>query len=908
MTTRNLDALFKPRSIALIGASRREGSVGRVVARNLFHAGFEGPVMPVNPHERAIEGVLAYSDVAALPETPDLAIIVTPPKTVPGIVAELGARGTRGAVVVTAGFNTPAEEDKTGGQSRSLRQELLDAARPHTLRIAGPNCVGVMLPHLGVNGSFAHIPALPGDLAFVTQSGAMVTAMLDWATPRGIGFSHVVSLGDMADVDFGDMLDYLAVDPSTRAVLLYVEAVTDARKFMSAARACARSKPVIVIKGGRHAEGAKAATSHTGALAGADEVYDAAFRRAGALRVFTLEELFDAAQTLSTATALPRRGADKLAILTNGGGLGVLATDALIDGGGHLAELTPETITRLDGLLPSTWSRGNPVDIIGDAPGSRYAGALETLLEAREVDAVLAMHCPVAVADPTAAAQAVIDTLGPRDRRRAKPPVFTAWLGERAPLKARRLFSEAGMPSYDTPERAVRGFMHLVRYRRSQTELMETPPSIPDSEEPDGASVRALLQRAQREERVWLNEPEAKQLLAAYGIPVVATEVAGDVEAAVAAAGRIGYPVAIKILSHDITHKSDVGGVQLDLADADALRSAAEAMLERVRQNRPEARIEGFSVQAMARRPGAQELILGLVEDRQFGPVVLFGQGGTAVEVVRDKAVALPPLNLALARSLMAETRVYRLLEGYRDRPAADLDAIALALVRLAQLAADFADIAEVDINPLLADSKGVVALDARVRVKPSGAEAARGARARLAIRPYPKSLEQKGELRDGTIISIRPIRPEDEPALQRTFAHLTPEDVRMRFFSHMAALSHESAARLTQIDYNREMALVALDPEHPGEIWGWVTVAADPENRRAEYAVAVRSYLKGRGLGYLLMRRILAYAESCGIEEVWGDVLADNRRMLTMATDLGFTTQSCPDDPGVMRVVKRFG
>src|SRR5690554_4512864 len=903
MTTRNLDAIFKPRSIALVGASRRSGSVGQVVARNLFHAGFQGPIMPVNPRERAIEGVLAYPDVDALPEAPDLAIIATPAHTVPSIIDSLGARGTRGAVIITAGFNVGQ-----GQAGLALRQQLLDAAKPYTLRVTGPNCVGIALPRQGVNGSFSHIQALAGDLAFVTQSGAMVTAMLDWATPRGIGFSHVVSLGDMADVDFGDMLDYLAVDPSTRAVLLYAEAITDARKFMSAARACARAKPVIVIKGGRHAEGAKAATSHTGALAGSDEVYDAAFRRAGALRVFTLEELFDAAQTLSTATALPRKGGDRLAILTNGGGLGVMATDALIDQGGHLAELSPETLKQLDALLPVTWSRGNPVDIIGDAPGERYAGSLEALLEAPEVDAVLAMHCPVAVADPTAAAQAVIDTLGPKRKRRGRPPIFTNWLGEQAPLEARRRFGEAGVPTYDTPERAIRGFMHLVRYRHSQRELMETPPSIPDRGEPDSPRVAALLKRAQAEGREWLSEPEAKEVMAAYRIPVVKTEIAPDVESALQAAERIGYPVALKILSHDITHKSDVGGVRLDLLNAEAVRTAAEGILERVGELRPDAKVEGFSVQQMVRRPGAHELILGLMEDQQFGPVVLFGQGGTAVEVVRDKAVALPPLNLALARSLMEETRIFRLLEGYRDRPAADIDAIALALINLSQLAADFAEIAKVDINPLLADAKGAIALDARVRVKPAS-EVPRDRRPeyRLAIRPYPKHLEQVGELRDGTPIRIRPIRPEDEPALQRTFEHLTPEDVRMRFFSHMAALSHEAAARLTQIDYNREMALVGLDPDNPEEIWGWVTVAGDPDNRTAEYAVAIRSYLKGRGLGYLLMTRILDYAERRGIHEVWGDVLTDNRRMLTMAADLGFTTERNPDDPGVVRVVKRF-
>jgi len=902
MTTRNLEQLFQPKSVALIGASRRAGSVGQVVARNLFHAGFAGPGMPVNPRETAVEGVLAYRTVAELPVTPDLAVICTPPDTVAPLVAELGARGTRACVVITAGFG---EGSDLAGQQR--RQAGLDAARPHTLRVIGPNCVGVMAPHACLNASFSHIGALPGDLAFVTQSGAMVTTMLDWATARGIGFSHVVSMGDMADVDFGDMLDYLAVDQRTRAVLLYVEAVTDARKFMSAARACARAKPVIVIKGGRAAEGAKAASSHTGALAGADEVYDAAFKRCGALRVVTLEELFDAAQTLATAGSTMRTAGDRLAIVTNGGGLGGLATDALIERRGRLAALSPETMAALDAVLPATWSKGNPVDVIGDAPGSRYRGALLPLLADPGVDALLIMNCPVAVADQTEVARTVIETVAPGGSR-PKRPIFTAWLGESAPREARALFARARLPTYDTPERAVRGFMHLVSYRRGQQLLMETPPSVPEGDEPDTARVRALFETVRAAGRDILTEPEAKSLLKAYRIPTVATRVAATAEEAVKAADEIGWPVALKILSPDITHKSDVGGVKLDLRNAAALLEAAEGILARVREAKPDARIEGFSVQAMARRPRARELIVGLAEDRQFGPILLFGEGGTAVEVIKDKAIGLPPLNAMLAKAMMSETRIWRLLQGYRDEPPADLDAIARVLVRLSQLAADFAEVAEVDINPLLADGSGVIALDARVRLKPEAAiDRSRKPTYRLAIRPYPKDLEQWGELRDGTRIRMRPIRPEDEPALRETYRHLTPEDVRMRFFAHMNQLSHEAAARLTQIDYDREMALVALDPDDPEQILGAVRIAADPDGRRAEYAVAIRSYLKGRGLGYLLMSRILDHARSRGIEEVWGDVLAENHPMLDMAAALGFERHAEPDDPSVCRVVKRL-
>ncbi|MEO3427777.1 bifunctional acetate--CoA ligase family protein/GNAT family N-acetyltransferase [Pelagibius sp. CAU 1746] len=905
MTIRNLDALFKPRSIALVGGSRRDGSLGAVLARNLFHGGFEGPILPLHRKHESLEGVLAYPSVEALPLAPDLAIIATPPDSVPQLIADFAARGTRAAVVITAGVG-----DGDGG---GLRQRMLDAARPHLLRIVGPNCLGMMVPALGINASFSHIAPLPGDLAFVTQSGAMVTAMLDWATPRGIGFSKVVSLGDKADVDFGDLLDYLAMDPETKSILLYVESISHARKFMSAARIAARNKPVIVIKGGRFAEGAKAAASHTGALAGADAVYDAVFARAGMLRVYSLEELFDAAETLANyaAASSTRRGDSRLAILTNGGGLGVLATDALIEGGGKLAELAPETVAALDKHLPATWSRANPVDIIGDAPGSRYKAAMAALLRDPNSDAVLAMHCPVAVADPNEAAQAVIEARAESEQSHHRP-VLAAWVGEQAVGEARRSFAEHRLPHYPTPEQAVRAFMHLERYRHAQSLLMRVPPSVPESAAPDTALVRKLAATAIGEGREWLNEAEAKQALAAYGIPVLPAEVVATPGEAGAAAARIGGPVALKILSRDITHKSDLGGVALDLEGAEAVERAAEAMLKRIAKAAPKARLQGFTVQAMCRRPQAEELILGVVDDAQFGPVMLFGQGGTAVEVIKDKALALPPLDPVLAEAMMQQTRVYKLLQGYRDRPPAAIAEVAACLVRLSQLIIDVAEITEVDINPLLADSEGVIALDARIRLAGAslGEEAGRLCGAdRLAIRPYPKALEQTFALPDGQKIFLRPLRPEDAEALREGFRHMDPEDVRMRFFAQMREMPPDLAARLTQLDYDREMALAAFPA--PGEDHsakggdrgglGVVRLVADPDNQRAEFAIAIRSDAKGRGLGRALMERIMDFAVRRGLSEVWGDVLADNARMLALCDELGFQ-RGAPED-GIIRV-----
>jgi acetyltransferase len=887
MTIRNLDYLFKPKSVAVIGASNRDGSLGAVLTRNLVQGGLDGPVMPVNPKYAHVQSIAAYADITSLPVAPDLAVIATPPATVPQLIADLGARGTRAAIVISAGFSGNPE-------AAGLKQAMLDSARPHLLRIVGPNCLGVMAPPAGLNASFSHLPPLSGNIAFVTHSGAIVTSIIDWATGRGIGFSHIVSLGDMSDVDFGDMLDYLASDEGTDAILLYVEAVTHPRKFMTAARAAARSKPVIVIKSGRFSESAKAAASHTGALAGADEVYDAAFRRAGMLRVFQLEELFDAAETLSKA-GLPER--DRLTILTNGGGMGVIATDTLMATGGHLAELPESVIAALDKVLPPTWSRSNPVDIIGDAPGTRYADALRILLEDGDQDALLILNSPTAVASATDAATAVIDTLHGRQGQ----TVLTSWIGGESTRPAREMFSVHNVPTYETPSQAVAAFMHLVTYRRNQENLMETPPAAPAEIDPDIGRARQLIATALSEKRSWMTAIEAKQMLAAYGLPVAATLAAETPEDAAEAALEIDAPVALKILSADITHKTDVGGVILGLDGAEAVRAAATAMLEQVRKARPDARIDGFMIEEMIRRPGAYELIAGMSTDKQFGPVILFGQGGTSVEITKDKALGLPPLNLHLANDMIEQTRVWNLLKGFRGLPPVDLEAVAMTLIRISRMIVDFPQILEIDINPLLADSQGVIALDARIRVEPttiSGED-------RLAIRPYPAELEETIERQGDSPLLLRPIVPEDEPSLQKAFAGLTPEETRLRFAGLLKALPHVQAARFTQIDYDREMALVLTEPGAPGttEIFGVVRIHADPDNEQAEYAIIIRKAMSGNGYGTLLMKRIVEYARARGTGSIFGYVLSENTPMLDLCAELGFLRTALPEDSSVMKL-----
>lgn len=875
--------MFRPRGVAVVGASDRPRSVGRMVMRNLTEGGYRGAIMPVNTRHTVVGGLAAARTVRELTAVPDLAVICTPPPSVPGIIADLGAIGTRAAVVLTAGLTRGRVED-----GRTYQQAMLDAARPYLLRILGPNCVGLLVPGIGLNASFAHTSALSGNIAFVSQSGALTTALLDWAKSHHIGFSHFISLGDGADVDFGDALDFLASDPHTRSILLYIESISAARKFMSAARAASRNKPVIVVKAGRVPEGAKAAASHTGALAGVDAVYDAALRRAGALRVDTTLELFNAVETL--ARQKPLYG-DRLTIMTNGGGPGVMATDAYVRLGGKLAPLGPAVREQLGRVLPGVWSGANPVDIIGDAPVERYVETLKILLDDPESDAVLLIHAPTAIVPSTDIAQAVAPIAAASHKN-----VLTCWLGGDGVEPGRQAFVAAGVPTFDTPEQAARAFMHIVSYRHSREILLEMPPSAPVELMPDRVAAQRLVHDVLAADREMLTETEAKALLAAYGVPVVPTSIAADPDEAARRASEIGFPVAIKIVSPTITHKSDVGGVALNLSSEDEVHHAATGMIQRIAQLRPGAQLTGFSVQPMIRRPGAHELIVGAVVDPIFGPVVLFGQGGTAVEIIADRAIGLPPLNMKLARELVESTRVSRLLHGYRDRPAADETAIQLALMAVGQLIADMPEIIELDVNPLLADERGVLALDARVRLRPaktSGAE-------RLAIRPYPVELEARQYI-VGRDVLIRPIRPEDEPAFKRFLAEIAPEDIQFRFFHALREMPRSELARFTQIDYDREMAFVATDVGVPDGILGEVRVVIDPSNEQAEFAVMVRSDLKRHGLGHLLMSKIIDYCKARGTREVYGLVLSANRQMLDLAAHLGFR----PDFTGERGVVE---
>ncbi|MBL6945396.1 MAG: GNAT family N-acetyltransferase [Rhodospirillales bacterium] len=891
MSTLNLDKLFKPTSIAVIGASNRPGAVGAMVMNNLLQGGFDGPIMPVNPRRQSVSGVLTYPGIMDLPLTPDCAIICTPPKTVPGLIEELGERGTQAAIVLTAGL---ARE--TGEDGRTLQEAMAASAKAHDLRLLGPNCLGLLVPGIGLNASFSHLPAQPGKIAFISQSGALCTAVLDWARTNDIGFSHFISMGDTVDVDFGDVIDYLGSDPHTRAILLYIESIKERRNFMSAARAAARNKPILVIKSGRVAEGAEAAASHTGALAGSDDVYDAAINRAGMLRVDSIDELFAASETLSRSRLLK---GERLAIMTNGGGAGVLAVDTLIKGGGSLAKLESETLDKLNAKLPDTWSHANPVDIIGDAPGERYSHSLEVLCQAKEVDAILVMHCPTATASSTEAAQAIIDTA-----KNHKANVLTTWIGGEVVAEARQMFRDAGIATYATPEAAVQAFMHLVRYRRNQDLLTQTPPSAPTEFTPDTDHVKKMIATVIADGRDMMSEAEAKSVLAAYGIPTVRTEIVTTPEEAAEKAVEIGFPVALKILSRDISHKSDAGGVKLFLETAEAVKLEADAMLTKIGEAFPEANLEGFTVQQMAVRPGAHELIIGSADDNIFGPTMLFGHGGTAVEVIDDTAIALPPLNMGLAEELISRTRIAKLLRGYRDRPAVDFDAVKMSLLQVSQLIVDFPMIAELDINPLFADENGVLAVDARIRVqeRPAGEET------RLAIRPYPKQLEEDFALVDGRLTLLRPIRPEDEPEHYEFISKLTPEDIRFRFFGTVRELPHSEMARLTQINYEREMAFIASAPKEGGgyETLGVVRTNTDPNNERAEFAIVVRSDLHELGLGSKLLDKMIDYCKERKTNWMVGQVLEDNRLMLQLAESKGFSRKRVMNE-GVFEVTLKL-
>jgi acetyltransferase len=888
MSIRNLDKMFRPQSIAVIGASARPKSVGAALMNNLMAGGFDGPIMPVNPKAAALHGIMTYKDVASLPLTPDLAVIATPPDTIPALVDELGRRGTRAAVILTAGF---AEGEAATGKARAA--QMLAAARPHLMRIVGPNCLGIAVPGTGLNATFAPANLLSGNIAFLTQSGAMATTVLDWALPRGIGFSAIVSMGDMSDVDFGDLLDYFALDDATRAILIYAEGVTQARKFMSAARRTARIKPIIVVKSGRAAEGARAASSHTGALAGADVVYDAAFRRAGMLRVNEVEELFDAAATL--ARMAPQRG-NRLAIVTNGGGAGVLATDRLIEEGGRLATLSPDVIGKLNAVLPATWSHANPVDLIGDADADRYARSVSILMNDADNDALLVAYCPTAIGSSADAAKGLIGALSASGAAERKN-VFVSWMGAATVAEGRAQLVAAQIPDYETPERAVRAFMYLVHYRLNQDLLLETPSAGAPSPDNDLERARSIIRQALDDGREWLDPAEVATFLACYGISFARTQAVPDAEAAAKAAAEIDVPVALKIRSRDVVHKSDAGGVALNVEPA-AVEAAARQMNDKIARALPQAKLEGFIVQEMVHRPSAYELIAGVSTDATFGPVILFGQGGTAVEIIGDKSLELPPLNTSLARAQIERTRIAGLLKGFRDRPAADIDGVVKVLVQLSQIVADHAEVTEIDINPLLCDAQGIIGVDGRIRVRATTATA----QSRLAIRPYPQRLESKIRTPEGQAYDVRPIKPEDEPALRRFAEEVDTQDLWHGFFAPLRDRSHETAARLSQIDYDREMTLVAWED---GRVAGLARSLADADLDASECAVIIRADLRQKGLARQLLQALLTAIGSQGIRQAVLNFPADRARMLNIAKDLEFSVSPMAADAASLRAVK---
>ena len=903
MSTYRFDQLFNPKSVAIAGASPRETSLGNIIHKNLKAGGFGGMISLLNPRYSEIGGERCYARVSDMHAPPDVLIVAAPPLVIPDMLAEAGKAGVASAVILTAGL---------GHGPGSLSETIGKEARKTGLRIIGPNCLGMLAPHAGFNASFAARMPLAGDLALVSQSGAVVSGVIEWAHTRQVGLSGVVSLGDMLDVDFGDCLDYFAEDRKTRAILLYVEAIRDARKFMSAARAAARVKPVIVIKSGRHAAAAKVAATHTGALAGTDAVYDAAFRRAGLLRVFDLDELFSAAEMLGRQS--PFDG-NRLAILTNGGGLGVLAVDRLADLGGTLASLSTETIATLDTRLPPIWSRANPVDIIGDATPERYSQALEAVMADKDVDAVLVMNCPTAISSAAKGAEAVVATVQ-RDRGATgkTKPVFSVWLG--AEVSTTQMFEGARIPSFSTEAEAINGFMQLVRYRQVQNELMQTPEALPKGDKANRLKARAILLTALKEGLSWLNPIDVADLLGSYGIAVTPTKLATTPEEAAAIAADFlkdgAAACVVKILSRDIVHKSDVGGVRLNLATPEQVADAAREIMAAAKRLRADARVEGVTVQPMIRKAHARELIAGMVDDPVFGPVIAFGTGGTAVEIINDKALALPPLDLRLAHDLIGRTRVSRLLDAYRDVPAANRDAVALVLVRLAQLTEDNPEITGIDLNPLLVDATGAIALDARVAIAmpPKGIPASGitsalqepHGQSRFAIRPYPAQWERSLSLKNGMKLRFRPVRAEDEPLFRAFFPKLEAEDLRLRFFMAVKAPGQAFVARLTQLDYARSMAFLALD-DATGELLGVVRLHGDANHRFAEFAVIVRSDLKGQGLGWELMQLILEYAKAEGYAEVNAEVLAENTTMLEMCMSLGFSIADSGDSPGIRKV-----
>ena len=895
----HLRSAMAPRSLAVIGASERSGALGAAVFGNIRAGTFAGAVYPVNPKYRQLDGLRCYARLADLPEAPDLAVIVTPAATVPGLVDQAAVLGVRHVIVLSAGFA------EAGAEGKALQDDLLARARAHGVRVLGPNCLGIMRPGIGLNASFARAPARPGSVALVSQSGAILAALLDQAWAAGFGFSSVVSTGAGMDVEFAEILDFLANDPDTRSIVLYIEGVHDARGLLSSVRAAVSAKPVVVLKVGRHLSGSAAAMSHTGALVGNDAVFDAALRRVGAIRIAQYNQLFAAAQTLASGR-LPR--GPRLAILTNGGGPGVIAADWIAElastGPARLATLSPQTVERLDALLPATWPRANPVDVIGDADEERFARALEALVADPDNDGVLILFCPTLRLTAAGTAAALLPTIRATDK-----PVVAAWLGEADAAAGRTAFERAGVPAFASPERGVEAFDNLARFVAYRELRLQVPSPHVDAFANDLQGARRIIDAARGAGRQVLDEDEATRLLACFGVPIAPTHLATDADDAVRAAQRIGYPVVLKVLARGVTHKTDVGGVLLGIADDAAVTEGFATLAARLAARMPQARFVGVVVQALVRRPHGREVLCGIARDASFGPVLTFGLGGVTVEVMRDAAVALPPLNRVLARDLIARTRAARLLDAFRGSPPADLDAVVEVLLRLSDLACELPCVRELDINPLLADEHGVTVLDARIVVD-DGALAPDARFGHLAIHPYPRSLERPLRLRDGSELLLRPIRPEDGEAQRRFIARLSQQSMYLRFHAPLRELSLQRIVRFTQIDYDHEMAIVAVprdagsSDDEPALMHGVASYTRNPDGHSAEFGLVVEDSWQGRGLGSALMDALETCARSRGIAALIGYVLRDNHDMCRLMRARGYRGETDAHEVDVVRYV----
>ncbi len=878
MTVRNLDALFNPRSIALIGAG---GEAEDLLAHNLMQGGFQGPVIPVDATRHALHGAITCKNIAELPLTPDLAVITSPLPQVPALLTQLGERGTKAAILISTNRTLSDIEDP-----RTLYEALQAAARPHPVRLLGPGSVGLMVPALGLNASLSRYSPQPGSVALITQSNAIAQAFLDRNAALGIGFSHLIGIGAGLDVDFTSVLNYLANDYRVRAILLYVESIRQPREFMSAARRAARTKPVMVLKP-THASPREATDAEAD-----DAVYDAAFRRAGLLRVSDREQLFSLVEALTAAKPVTH---DRLAIISNSRSISLLATEVLYRLNGRLAQFSEHTQRGLEALIPSVEAAFNPTDLGASARTERYAKALDLVLQDRGVDGILVICAPSAFGDPMGVAHLLVDRLA-----KARCALLASFVGPNAGAAARRFTADHGIPTYESAEHAVNVFMRLVQYKRNRQLLMETPPSVPEQFTPLRENAHHLINTALKEHRRRLNEAETLRLLAAYGIPVVHTEIAATPTEAAAIAQRLGQPVVLKILSPDIADKVSIGAVRYDLISPPEVLEAAEKLLIHIQHVAPTARCHGFIVQPMEYPHASCEITLGMRPGGPFGPVMYFGHGGPHAPMIGDIAYGLPPLNMHLAREMMAQTRLYPALR-YRVMRRVDLEAIALTLVKISQIVVDFPEVSRLSINPLRADERGVLALDAHIDIAP----AAPATTPRLAIHPYPVELEERLHLPDGRTLLLRPILPEDETALHDLVSRLSTYDLRLRFFQPIRELPHDMAARLTQIDYAYDMTFVAVGPGQPGKapLYGMVNMNADVDRDKAEYGLLVDSNYRDAELGSLLVRRIIHYARCQGIRTLYGEVLRENEIMLKICRNLGFQLHSEADDPTIVQV-----